>query len=194
MERGTVTSWKEDKKFGFIKTATSDKEVFFHISDLKRGSRQPYVGEMLQFDIQTGRDGKVKATNIYFCKDIAERKRTFTTLSVLLLIIPFIGCILSAVYISYLPLVAYLIATPLSFYAYKADKAKAQQGQWRTPEATLHLLDLLGGWYGGFYAQRKLYHKNKKGTFQFVFWVTVIAHLSVWMYVIFEIYKSNFMA
>ena len=192
MERGTVTSWKEDKKFGFIKTATSGREVFFHISDLKRGSRIPCVGEMLEFDIRSGSNGKIRAANIYFCNDIAERKRAFTTMSVLLLIIPCIGCILSAVYGSYLPVAAYLIATPLSFYAYKDDKWKAKNRQWRTPEATLHLLDLLGGWYGGFYAQRKLYHKNKKGPFQVVFWLTVIAHLSIWIYVIVNISRSYF--
>jgi uncharacterized membrane protein YsdA (DUF1294 family) len=39
----------------------------------------------------------------------------------------------------------------------------------------LHLLDLLGGWPGGFLAQRRLRHKCSKGSFQFVFWLIVLS-------------------
>lgn len=192
METGTVTSWKEDKKFGFIKTATSGKEVFFHISDVKRGSRKPAVGEVLQFEIYTDSDGKKRAVNVSRYEKIAQRKQTFQTQSMLLLAIPILGSLILAFYGRYLPVIAYLVAIPLSFYAYRDDKQKAQTRQWRTPEATLHLLDLLGGWYGGFYAQRKLYHKNKKGSFQAVFWTIVVAHLSGWLYIIVTVGKGYF--
>jgi uncharacterized membrane protein YsdA (DUF1294 family) len=41
------------------------------------------------------------------------------------------------------------------------------------PESTLHLVDLIGGWPGGFVAQRYFRHKTSKGSFQFVFFLTV---------------------
>jgi uncharacterized membrane protein YsdA (DUF1294 family) len=39
----------------------------------------------------------------------------------------------------------------------------------------LHLLELLGGWLAAFLAQRRLRHKSSKGSYQFVFWLIVLA-------------------
>ena len=63
----------------------------------------------------------------------------------------------------------------MTYWVYSRDKRRAEQGDWRVPEARLHLLDLLGGWPGGFLAQRRLRHKISKGSFQFVFWLIVLA-------------------
>jgi uncharacterized membrane protein YsdA (DUF1294 family) len=56
------------------------------------------------------------------------------------------------------------------------DKHKAQSSEWRTPEATLHFLELLGGWPGAFVAQRIWRHKTSKGSYQGVFWLIVVVH------------------
>ena len=63
----------------------------------------------------------------------------------------------------------------LTYAAYASDKRRAIEKEWRLPEARLHLLALLGGWLGAFLAQRRLRHKCSRGSFQFVFWLTVIA-------------------
>jgi uncharacterized membrane protein YsdA (DUF1294 family) len=62
------------------------------------------------------------------------------------------------------------------FLIYRRDKRQAEAGEWRTPESRLHLVDLLGGWPGGFLAQRLLRHKNEKASFQVMFWAIVAAH------------------
>lgn len=69
-----------------------------------------------------------------------------------------------------------LSLSAFSFYFYRSDKQKAQAGEWRIPESTLHFTDLIGGWPGGFLAQREYRHKTAKGSFQFVFWMTVALH------------------
>jgi len=56
------------------------------------------------------------------------------------------------------------------------DKRKAASGEWRTPEATLHLFELLGGWPGAFLAQRLFRHKTAKVSYQIVFWLIVIGY------------------
>jgi uncharacterized membrane protein YsdA (DUF1294 family) len=56
------------------------------------------------------------------------------------------------------------------------DKRKAGSGEGRTPENTLHLFELLGGWPGAFLAQRIFRHKTAKLSYQIVFWLIVLAY------------------
>ena len=63
-----------------------------------------------------------------------------------------------------------------AFFAYRGDKRRAEAGEWRVPESTLHILSLLGGWPGAFMAQRVYRHKTSKASFQFVFWCVVLFH------------------
>lgn len=67
----------------------------------------------------------------------------------------------------------------VAFVAYALDKRRARLGQRRIPEATLHALELLGGWPGAFLAQRLVRHKNAKISYQVVFWLIVVLHLAV---------------
>jgi uncharacterized membrane protein YsdA (DUF1294 family) len=80
--------------------------------------------------------------------------------------------------------VAYLGMSILAFATYGLDKAKAERGTWRTPEATLHLLDFLGGWPGGLAAQQTFRHKTRKIPFQVVFWVIVTIHAGAWAWMV----------
>lgn len=65
-------------------------------------------------------------------------------------------------------------ASVVAFFAYWFDKAAAQRDRWRTPESTLHLYALIGGWPGALLAQRVFRHKSSKVEFRRVYWVTVI--------------------
>ncbi|PKM23953.1 MAG: DUF1294 domain-containing protein [Gammaproteobacteria bacterium HGW-Gammaproteobacteria-13] len=67
----------------------------------------------------------------------------------------------------------------ICFIAYYRDKQFAIKGQQRTPEARLHLYELLGGWPGGLLAQRLIRHKNRKLSYQLLFWLIVLLHLAV---------------
>lgn len=74
-----------------------------------------------------------------------------------------------------LPMVAMPIAALLSlatFVVYWIDKRAAERGAWRTPENTLHLLALVGGWPGAWWAQTLLRHKSHKPSFLATYWVT----------------------
>lgn len=66
-----------------------------------------------------------------------------------------------------------------TFTAYYSDKQAAIRGTRRTPESTLHALSLLGGWPGALLAQRNFRHKTGKARFQVLFWMSVIANVSV---------------
>jgi uncharacterized membrane protein YsdA (DUF1294 family) len=67
----------------------------------------------------------------------------------------------------------------ITYRVYASDKRKAEDGEWRTPENTLHFLEVAGGWPAAFLAQRKLRHKISKGSYQFFFWTIILLHQAV---------------
>jgi uncharacterized membrane protein YsdA (DUF1294 family) len=71
----------------------------------------------------------------------------------------------------------YALMSVLCFVCYFIDKRAAEKGLWRIPEKSLHILELLGGWPGAFMAQRLLRHKNRKPSYQLVFWLIVGIHV-----------------
>jgi len=70
----------------------------------------------------------------------------------------------------------FLSLSVFAFFAYRSDKRRAEAGEWRVPEATLHAMALLGGWPGAFLAQRVFRHKTSKLSFLFIFWCVVGIH------------------
>lgn len=74
----------------------------------------------------------------------------------------------------------YAAASVVTFAMYAIDKRAAVAGRWRTPEATLHLAELLGGWPGGLAARRLLRHKSRKLSFRVVSWGVIALHAAAW--------------
>jgi len=77
---------------------------------------------------------------------------------------------------------AYLAVSLACFLAYALDKSAARAGNWRTPEAYLLLLGLVGGWPGGLLAQQWLRHKTSKAAFQWKFHLSVALNLVLFVY------------
>lgn len=80
-----------------------------------------------------------------------------------------------------LVLLAYLGLSLAAFMAYAFDKSSAIAKRWRTPEQTLHLLSLAGGWPGALLAQQLLRHKTSKPGFVGVFWITVALNVAAFV-------------
>lgn len=77
---------------------------------------------------------------------------------------------------------AYVVTSLTCFVAYALDKSAARSGAWRTPERTLLVLGLVGGWPGAVLAQHWLRHKTAKRSFRRMFWVTVAANVAGFLY------------
>lgn len=61
LNKGRLTSWKDDRGFGFIKPDNGGKEVFLHISALKEAGRRPKVGDTILYERVSEPNGKVRA-------------------------------------------------------------------------------------------------------------------------------------
>lgn len=82
-----------------------------------------------------------------------------------------------------------ILALPLSLVAfalYGWDKRQAKLDRWRVPEKTLHGVSLFGGWPGAIVGQRVFRHKTRKSSFRNVFWLTVLANVAVFGWLIYS--------
>ena len=65
MTNGTVKFFNATKGFGFIQPDDGSKDAFVHISAVERaGFSGLGEGQKVSYDLETGRDGKVSATNL----------------------------------------------------------------------------------------------------------------------------------
>ena len=60
-------------------------------------------------------------------------------------------------------------------------RSAALKQRWRTPETTLHLFELAGGWPGALLAQQAFRHKTRKPSYQVAFWLIVVLHQALWI-------------
>lgn len=112
-----------------------------------------------------------------------KRKKaiTYWLYSIVLLllfnILPALGIIRSFEILDFRITLGYLaIISIITAITSISDKANAKTGDWRTPESTLHTLELLGGWVAAFLTQRVIRHKTSKGSYQMSFWFITIFH------------------
>ena len=69
MTTGTLKFFTSQKGFGFITPEDGSKDAFIHVSALERaGISTLNEGDKVSYDLESGRDGKVSATNVKLMK------------------------------------------------------------------------------------------------------------------------------
>ena len=93
------------------------------------------------------------------------------------LILPAMALVKIVEHIDIVYVTGYLVVVSLlTIYSYWSDKRKAEANLLRTPESTLFLLELMGGWAAGFFSQRIFRHKISKEEYQSLFWSIAVIH------------------
>ncbi len=65
MAIGTVKFFNTDRGYGFITNEAGGKDAFVHISAVERaGLSSLREGQKLSYELETGRDGKISATDL----------------------------------------------------------------------------------------------------------------------------------
>ncbi|MDJ0349079.1 cold shock and DUF1294 domain-containing protein [Cryobacterium sp. PH29-G1] len=203
---GVLTSWNDERGFGFISPTTGGKAAFVHIKAFPQGSDRPRLGMSLTFDVEFTAEGKSRATRVRtpspaaagpFTRTDKNRRRgarkKFGARSYLA-IVAFVAGYLVLDSFHPLPIwVAgcYAVMSLVCFFFYAADKSAAVAGRWRVSESTLLVLGLACGWPGAILAQQLFHHKTTKASFRSAFWASVITNVVI-VGVLFLAVTTNF--
>jgi len=194
---GTLKSWTDDRGFGFIQPDQGGDELFVHIQSITGLSGRPQAGQRFSFEVEIGRQGKKRAKDVQPVRVRAtatagQRARGrgqrqgqgepaslgTATLFVLPAFVVLFAVVQAVARPPWWVAAAYGGLSLVTFVAYAIDKQAARGGHRRTPEKTLHLLALAGGWPGALLAQQVLRHKSAKVAFRGVFWATVVLNVA----------------
>lgn len=180
---GRITEWNDARGFGFVVPNGGGERAFVHIKAFDRRGSRPFEGALVSYDVGMDERRRPQALAVRFAGSPGGRTRArhrlawrsvigATTL-VLLAIAPVAGRLPVTV------TAVYIVASALAFVMYGMDKSAARNERSRTPENTLHLIGLCGGWPGALVAQDVFRHKSRKVEFQVVFWLGVVANIAL---------------
>jgi len=177
-DRGTLETWEDEKGYGFIRHETSGKKMFAHIRDFTARHPRPIAGDRVEFIPGADKTGRPCAKKILRPELHSKQHSGGAVIPILVCAyLLFLGFqTYRSVFPDELPLVIAVLSL-LSYLQYGHDKNLARRHAFRTPEARLHFIDLLGGWPGGWLAQRRYRHKLSKPSFMAAFYVTAFLNM-----------------
>ena len=157
--KGKLTTWNDEKGFGFITPNAGGKQVFIHIKAFGNRNRRPEINQVVTYELSSDGKGRPCAIKATLAGDRLPERVKRSNDSLLIIVAAFflviVGISVLTTKIPPLVLAIYILASLLTFIMYAVDKSAAQKGAWRTQESTLHLLSLAGGWPGALAAQQK---------------------------------------
>ena len=71
---GTVSEWNGERAFGFIRPEAGGQDLFVHIKAFEGQTFRPAVGQRVSFEVESGKDGKKRATRVLPAKFAAPYK------------------------------------------------------------------------------------------------------------------------
>ncbi|HEY4582521.1 MAG TPA: DUF1294 domain-containing protein [Lysobacter sp.] len=181
---GRLHDWNDARGFGFVTPNGGGERAFVQIRAFARTHRRPVDGDLLNYAVDIDARGRRSAVAVRFANAPApvaappRRAKPFRATGFAAL---FALALLAACATGLLPWAVagiYAAASAVLYFAYLADKAAAQRDRRRTPESTLHLLALAGGWPGAAFAQQHFQHKRSKGEFVGMYVATVMLNLA----------------
>jgi uncharacterized membrane protein YsdA (DUF1294 family)/cold shock CspA family protein len=182
---GRITDWNDDKGYGFVAPNGGGERAFVHVKSFVRATRRPVNGDLVSYELRCDAQQRWNATAIRYAlaskpPRIAAPPDTrwlgsIRKVSAAVAIAVFaVGWWTSKLPTPVIGLYGFMSLMAIAMYA--RDKSAARDRTRRTPENTLHLVAVFGGWPGALVAQDLFRHKSSKASFQVVFWLTVVVN------------------
>ncbi|MBR9786438.1 MAG: DUF1294 domain-containing protein [Vibrionaceae bacterium] len=171
--KGQIVEWNDSKGYGFISASNGERNVFMHVSSVNKSRRRPKLNDMVTFEVSKDSKGRFNAENVVI--QGVDSFPVTVLFSFTFLVAAFSSVVVFDGVLLLIPL--YLALSVFTYLMFAWDKQAAQNGNWRTPEKTLHLLSLAGGWPGALLAQFQLRHKSQKQPFKFILWIAVALNI-----------------
>ncbi|MGQ4877226.1 DUF1294 domain-containing protein [Billgrantia sp. LNSP4103-1] len=182
-QQGKLTQWNDAKGFGFITPTAGGPRVFVHISAFPRDGRRPIVNEPITYHLANDGQNRPRAQKALYLNAAhhgsLRPKGLMMACSVAAAFFALLAALSVLGHVPWQLIAAYALLSVITFAMYGIDKAAAGKGKRRTPEATLLLAGLIGGWPGALVAQRLFRHKTRKQPFQAIFWCAVVLNCVV---------------
>lgn len=178
---GRIADWNDEKGFGFVVPNGGGDRAFVHVNEFQRGSKRPVSGDLISYVAATDQRGRLNAKQIRHAGQKIAVPRAPSRAPRAALGVAALALCAALVFFRVIPFLLLAAITGLSmlaYFMYWVDKSAAKRGSRRTPESTLHLVALAGGWPGALVAQQQFRHKTIKRAFQSVFWVTVVMNVA----------------
>ncbi len=179
VQTGRILKWTDERGFGFIQPEAGGDTVFVHISAFVNSPRRPKEGDVVYYQVDR-EQRRTKAVNVRI-KALPLPDTVTVAYGV--------GVLWMTVYVLFLfgflelwmPVLAYLLMSIITFGFYFVDKKRAEQTRWRITGTTLHVLEGLGGWPGALLAMSMLRHLTRKRDHLAMLCAIIAIHLSVWI-------------
>jgi len=191
--KGVLTTWNDERGFGFVTPAVGGPDVFVHISVFPDDQPRPVAGDEVGYELEFSPEGKPRAARAAIVSAVQGRARATEPVSHprlapaprasrlgYLAVLGFFGIAFVVALIRPIPYWVWILYVGMSFatfVAYALDKRAAERSGWRLSEGSLLAMGLTCGWPGAIIAQQVYRHKTAKMSFQIVFWVTVIVNV-----------------
>lgn len=168
-----LDEWIADKGYGWLRWG--EKRIFVHRRDMEPRHHRPKAGDVVDFVLGKDAQGRICAKNAMNLNATRHGGMLPLLFIPILLALP-VYALHQAGVNHWIIAACFSLLSFITCHAYKNDKRCARTSAWRTSEAHLHLLELIGGWPGAWFAQERLRHKCSKTSFQIIFWLIIALH------------------
>lgn len=179
---GKISSWKDEKGFGYITPHGGGPRVFFHITALTDPSHRPEGQEVVSYELGEDERGRPRAYQVAYVGVVSDSNALARVPPIVFYSLAGWLVVLTLAFGFKPPLAwaiaGYTAASLITYFAYSIDKGRAKEDGWRISENSLHLLSLIGGWPGAIVAQQRFRHKIRKPAFMAIFWSTAFLNVA----------------